>query len=154
VKILTDVKMRDLGALIGAALKGGEVFELVGDVGAGKTTFVKGLARGLDVTDDVQSPSFTINRNYAARDNLMLNHYDFYRLPDAGIMAVEIAESLSEPQNVTVVEWGESVRDVLPVERIVVKITYLPKEGREITLQIPAKFQYINAAIPKGAKTS
>ena len=127
--------MRCLGAEIGATLKGGEVFELIGDVGAGKTTFVKGLARGLKITDDVQSPSFTINRNYAGRDGLVLNHYDFYRLTDAGIMAMEIAESLTLPKNITVVEWGESVRDILPPERITrVKITYLPDEGREVEI--------------------
>jgi len=136
--------MRVLGARVGAALRGGEVFELVGDIGAGKTTFVKGLARGLKITDDVQSPSFTINRHYHGRDGLTLNHYDFYRLADAGIMSIEIAESLTEPKNVVIVEWGESVRDVLPAERIGVKITYLPKEGREVTFEIPKKFQYLN----------
>jgi len=135
MKVLSDEEMRCLGAEIGATLKGGEVFELIGDVGAGKTTFVKGLARGLKITDDVQSPSFTINRNYAGRDGLVLNHYDFYRLTDAGIMAMEIAESLTLPKNITVVEWGESVRDILPPERITrVKITYLPDEGREVEI--------------------
>jgi tRNA threonylcarbamoyladenosine biosynthesis protein TsaE len=135
VKVLTDAEMRKLGAKIGAELRGGEVFELVGDVGAGKTTFVKGLAQGLEVDDDVQSSSFTINRNYQGRDGLTLSHYDFYRLADAGIMSLEIAESLSEPKNIVVVEWGESVRDVLPKERIVVKITYLPETGRNVEIK-------------------
>jgi len=132
MKIISDEEMKQLGADFGAKLKGGEVIELIGDVGAGKTTFVKGLAQGLEIDDDVQSPSFTISRNYAARGGLTLNHYDFYRLADAGIMSMEIAESLQNPKNITVVEWGESVRNVLPDERIVVKITYLPTEGREI----------------------
>ncbi|MCL2280332.1 tRNA (adenosine(37)-N6)-threonylcarbamoyltransferase complex ATPase subunit type 1 TsaE [Candidatus Saccharibacteria bacterium] len=138
MKVLSDKEMRDLGAKIGRTLQGGEIFELIGDVGAGKTTFVKGLAHGLGVTDDVQSPSFTINRNYQCRNRLTLNHYDFYRLHEAGIMTIEIAESLHDPKNITVVEWGESVRDVLPPERIVVKITYLPDEGREVEIKIPA----------------
>lgn len=144
MKILSDTEMHNLGARIGAKLKGGEVLELIGDVGAGKTTFVKGLAEGLKIDDDVQSPSFTINRNYAARDGLTLNHYDFYRLNDAGIMNMEIAESLSDPQNITVVEWGESVRDVLPDARIVVRINYLPDEGREIEFEISAGYTHIN----------
>ena len=134
MKVLSDTAMQNLGAQIGAKLRGGEVLELIGDVGAGKTTLVKGLARGLAVDANVQSPSFTINRNYPARDGLILNHYDFYRLADAGIMKMEIAESLSQPQNITVVEWGESVRDVLPAARIVVKITYLADEGREVEI--------------------
>lgn len=137
--------MRALGARIGALLRGGEVFELVGDVGAGKTTLVKGLAAGLGVDDDVQSPSFTINRRYRGRDGLNLSHYDFYRLGDAGIMGMEIAESLSDPGVVTVVEWGESVSDVLPGERIVVRINYLPDEGRDIELQIPESLKYVAA---------
>lgn len=143
--IITDEqKMRELGAQIGAALKGGEIFELIGDVGAGKTTFLKGLAAGLKIDDDVQSPSFTISRIYAARDNLILAHYDFYRLNDAGIMKMEIAENLAEPENITAIEWGESVNSVLPADRIVVKINYLPETGREISLQIPAKNHYLS----------
>jgi len=147
MKILTDEAMRNLGAKIGAELKGGEVFELIGDVGAGKTTFVKGLARGLVIDDDIQSPSFTINRNYHGCDDLTLNHYDFYRLADAGIMSLEIAESLTDPKNITVVEWGASVRDVLPANRIVVEITYLPKEGRAVVFKIPQQFQYLSDTI-------
>jgi tRNA threonylcarbamoyladenosine biosynthesis protein TsaE len=143
MKVLSDEKMRNLGARIGVSLKGGEIFELIGDVGAGKTTFVKGLAEGLNIDDDVQSPSFTISRNYPARDVLTLNHYDFYRLNDAGIMEMEIAETLADLRAITVVEWGESVRNVLPDERIIVKITYLPETGREIQFEIPEKFSYV-----------
>ncbi|MCL2451546.1 tRNA (adenosine(37)-N6)-threonylcarbamoyltransferase complex ATPase subunit type 1 TsaE [Candidatus Saccharibacteria bacterium] len=147
MKVKSDADMRKLGEQIGAELKGGEILELVGDVGVGKTTFVKGLARGLEITDDVQSPSFTINRNYRGRDGLMLNHYDFYRLHEPGIMAMEIAESLGESKNITVVEWGASVRDVLPSKRIVVKITYLPDEGREVELEIPKQFNHLSDKI-------
>ena len=145
VILLDDTSMRELGMKIGALLRGGEIFELIGDVGAGKTTFVKGLAAGLGISDDVQSPSFTINRQYKGRDGLLLNHYDFYRLNDAGIMNMEIAESLSEPGNVTVVEWGESVSDVLPSERIIIRIDYLPDEGRDVQLQLPKSFEYLMA---------
>ena len=65
-------------------LVGGEVIELVGDVGAGKTTFVRGLAKGLGSTDHVSSPTFTVEQVYTGR--LTLYHYDFYRLPDAGVV--------------------------------------------------------------------
>lgn len=133
MKVKTAEELIELGRTAGTKLRGGEVIELVGDVGAGKTTFVKGLALGLRIDDDdVQSPSFTISRSYPARDGLTLNHYDFYRLNDAGIMKMEIAESLHEPKNITVIEWGESVADVLPDERIVININYLPDDGREV----------------------
>ena len=144
VIIPNDELMRALGVKIGAALHGGEVFELIGDVGAGKTTFVKGLAAGLAIDDDVQSPSFTINRRYKGRDELILSHYDFYRLNDAGIMNMEVAESLSEPGTITVVEWGESIKDVLPSSRIVITINYLPDEGRTVEIQLPESAGYLN----------
>lgn len=147
VIISDDVSMRELGAKIGAALRGGELFELVGDVGAGKTTLVKGLAAGLEIDDDVQSPSFTINRRYKGRNGLMLNHYDFYRLSDAGIMGMEVAEGLSDLDSVTVIEWGQSVNDVLPSDRIVITIQYLPDEGRTVEIQIPELFHYLNDTI-------
>ena len=143
--IKSDSEMRAFGTKIGQSLRGGEIFELIGDVGAGKTTFVKGLAVGLEIDDDVQSPSFTINRRYDGRDGLTLSHYDFYRLNDAGIMSMEICESLNDPKIITVVEWGESVQDVLPADRIIVRIDYLPDEGRDVELQIPESFAYLDA---------
>ncbi|MDR2523980.1 MAG: tRNA (adenosine(37)-N6)-threonylcarbamoyltransferase complex ATPase subunit type 1 TsaE [Candidatus Nomurabacteria bacterium] len=135
MKLKNADELNELGRELGTALSGGEVIELVGDVGAGKTTFTQGLARGLGIDEPVSSPSFTISRSYSARDGLHLNHYDFYRLSDAGIMRDEIAESLTDPQNITVVEWGASVADVLPNDRRVIEIKYLPDgEGREVIL--------------------
>lgn len=115
--------MKALGEKLSAVLKGGEMLELVGDVGAGKTTLTKGLAKGLGIDEDVQSPSFTISRVYDARDGLQLAHYDFYRLGDAGIMADELHETLREPRTVTVVEWAGIVDDVLPADRLTIRIT-------------------------------
>ena len=124
-----------LGRENGTNLYGREVIELIGDVGSGKTTFVKGLAQGLGITAEVNSPSFTIMKSYPARDGLTLNHYDFYRLDDAGIMRAEIAESLNNPKTITVVEWGAGVSGVLPKNHQVIEIKYLPdSEGREIIL--------------------
>lgn len=129
-----ETDMRELGVAIGRALKGGEVLELIGDVGAGKTTFVKGLAAGLHLDEDIQSPSFTINRRYENSDGVILSHYDFYRLADAGIMNIEISESLHDPNTITVVEWANSVKNVLPDDRITVQINYLPGAGRDVSI--------------------
>lgn len=131
--------MEQLGQVVGRKLSGGEVIELIGDIGAGKTTFVRGLARGLDITEQIQSPSFTINCHYQARDNLVLNHYDFYRLNEAGIMSMELAETINDPNNVTVIEWGGSINDVLPKNHIKIKIDYLPGSGRDVTIITPGK---------------
>src|ERR1700712_1196496 len=98
----------DLAAAIGMKLKGGEVIELVSDLGGGKTAFVKGLARGMGSTDVVRSPSFTISNQYKAGSKT-LYHFDFYRLFDPGIMRDELAEILQDPNAVVVVEWASIV---------------------------------------------
>ena len=131
IKIENEQATRNLGETLGSLLHGGEVIELVGDVGAGKTTFVKGLARGLLIDEDVQSPSFTINRVYKARNNLELSHYDFYRLSDAGIMASELTETTQDPQTITIIEWADIVEGVLPESRL--RITFIaPTETTRI----------------------
>lgn len=127
--------MRAFGEKISHRLRGGECIELVGDVGAGKTTFVQGLGRGLGADDDVQSPSFTLSREYECRDDIRLVHYDFYRLHESGVMAYELAESLGDSHTVTVVEWAETIQAVLPDERIVISITTNPHdESRTVTM--------------------
>lgn len=129
-------EMNRLASRLGRCLKGGEVLELVGDVGTGKTTFTKGFAEGLGVTDDVQSPSFTISRVYRARDGLELHHYDLYRLAEPGIVQYDVAESVNDPKVVTVIEWGETVQGILPQDRTVLHFDYGEAETeRRVELQ-------------------
>lgn len=116
-EINSTEEMIEFGKEIGSNLEGGSVLELIGDVGAGKTTFTKGLALGLGVLETVQSPTFTISRVYEG-GNLTLSHYDFYRLNDYGIMKMELAENLSDPQNITVVEWAGELADILPEKHL------------------------------------
>lgn len=134
IEVQSEDDMKRLGESIGAAVTGGEVFELVGDVGAGKTTFVKGLAKGMGSLDDVQSPSFTISRVYEGRDNLQLVHYDFYRLSDAGILADELREFVSDPTTVTVIEWADIVEGVLPESRFTLTFTSPTETTRSIAM--------------------
>lgn len=111
--------------------------ELIGDLGAGKTTLVKGLAEALEVVESVTSPSFTIVNNYSGRFNgqpATINHYDFYRLDQPGILSDEISESICQPQTLTVVEWGDSVDAMLPQNRIKVIIRHAKGGGREVEL--------------------
>jgi tRNA threonylcarbamoyladenosine biosynthesis protein TsaE len=136
VIITTDNDMRLLGERVARQLRGGECIELVGDVGAGKTTFTQGLGNGLEADDEVQSPSFTISREYACRDGLRLAHYDFYRLSDGGIMHHELAESVQDPHTITVVEWAETIAAVLPDNRIIIRIAPEPTgEARSVGIQ-------------------
>lgn len=133
-EVKSEAETRAFGELIGSRLKGGELIVLVGDVGAGKTTFTKGLAKGLLIDEDIQSPSFTISRNYEARDGIVLAHYDFYRLNDAGIMANELHESIHDPTMVTIIEWADIVEGVLPEDRMT--IVFEPKSENERTLTV------------------
>lgn len=122
-EVTSEDAMRAFGVRLGGLLLGGEILELVGDVGAGKTTLTKGIAAGLGVSEDVQSPSFTISRVYDGRDDLQLAHYDFYRLNDAGIMADELHETIHDPRTVTVIEWAGIVSGVLPTDHMTLTIT-------------------------------
>ncbi len=129
--ISSSEDMISFGKELGSNLKGGEVIELIGDVGAGKTTFTKGLAKSLGITDEIQSPTFTISRVYEGTKNNLV-HYDFYRLNDAGIMAIEMQDVIDDPNNITVIEWGEPIREVLPKKYITVKIKIISENIREV----------------------
>ena len=136
-----------VAAKIGRLLKGGEVVELLSDLGGGKTTFVKGLAKGMGVTDVVQSPTFTLSQIHQADHGLELHHYDFYRLSEAGIMRAELAESLSQPNAVVAIEWGEIVHDVLPERHITIRIlTSAVGEARRIVIALPKEQAYLKEA--------
>lgn len=134
IEVKSEAEMKAFGEKLGSVLVGGEIIELIGDVGAGKTTFTKGIAHGMGVDEDVQSPSFTISRVYDTPSNLHLSHYDFYRLHDAGIMADELHETLHDPDTVTIIEWAEIVAGVLPVDRLSVHITSPGETERHILL--------------------
>ena len=138
---------QSLAEALGRVLRGREVIELISDVGGGKTTFVKGLAKGLDISDTVQSPTFTISRIYNGRDNLELHHFDFYRLNEPGVVADELAESLAQPNVIVAVEWGEIVHDVLPPHRMTIHLTSLGETERKITISTPAGLEHIDEAL-------
>lgn len=134
VSVSSVEAMKEFGEKLGRAFRGGEVIELVGDIGAGKTTFTKGLALGLGIDEDVQSPTFTISRVYDARDGLRLAHYDFYRLTEPGILTMEIGESASSPDAITVIEWGGIVEGVLPTDRLTLSIRAISEAEREVVI--------------------
>lgn len=131
-----------LGRNFGANLRGGEVVELISDLGGGKTSLTRGIAAGFGSPDKVASPSFTLSKEYIAGDK-RIAHFDFYRLHEAGIMKDEIAELVNDPQVVTIVEWADVVADVLPDSRITITITYVDENERAITCRVPEEFEYL-----------
>ena len=133
--IRSDQEMQAFGERLGARLVGGSVVELIGDVGAGKTTLTRGIAQGLGVEETVQSPSFTLNRVYDASAQRQLVHYDFYRLGDAGILADELADTMGRSDTITIIEWADIVEGVLPDDRIVISITSPSETERAVTVK-------------------
>ncbi len=123
IEVKSELHMQQLGERLGQLLQGNEVIELIGDVGAGKTTLVRGLARGLGAIETVQSPSFTVSRLYDLGEGRRLAHYDFYRLVDPGIMVDELAETIGTHGTVVVIEWAAVVEQVLPGDRLTITIT-------------------------------
>lgn len=134
IEVKSEIEMKLFGFKLGSLLVGGEVIELVGDVGAGKTTLTKGIADGLGIEETVQSPSFTISRTYDAPNRLHLSHYDFYRLHDAGIMASELHETVQDPSTITIIEWAGIVEGVLPADHLTITITSPSETDRQIEL--------------------
>jgi tRNA threonylcarbamoyladenosine biosynthesis protein TsaE len=137
-----------LGQRLGKALRGGEVIELISDLGGGKTTFTRGLARGAGSTNTVASPTFTISKVYDTK-KFEIHHFDFYRLSEAGIVADEIAEVVGDPKTVVVVEWGDVVQHVLPQERMSVTIEQTPEGSRLLTFWVPKSLRYLKEALDK-----
>lgn len=131
-----------MAAKLGKQLRGGEVIELVSDLGGGKTVFVKGLARGIGSVDKVASPTFTLSREYHSKD-LTLYHYDFYRLQEAGVMQHELQEALEDPGGVIAIEWADVVSGVLPHEKITIAIKTTGETTRELLLSYPDKLAYL-----------
>ncbi len=127
---------------IGQCLKGGEVIELISDLGGGKTTFVRGLVKGMGSSDHVTSPTFTICRVYHA-DRLTLHHFDFYRLQEAGHITEELIDILSDKSNVVAIEWAGLVEDVLPEIRLSVTINTTSDDGRELIINYPEELGYL-----------
>jgi len=124
--------MQEFGLKLSRLLTGGVTLELIGDVGAGKTTLTRSIARGLGITDPIHSPTFTISNRYETPGGLLLAHYDFYRLSDAGIMKDELAEVLENERTITIIEWGDIVEEILPDSRITIRIRSESENSRKL----------------------
>ncbi|MGH7237433.1 MAG: tRNA (adenosine(37)-N6)-threonylcarbamoyltransferase complex ATPase subunit type 1 TsaE [Candidatus Saccharimonadales bacterium] len=127
---------------IGRKLKGGEVMELVSDLGGGKTTFVRGLAHGLGSTAQVSSPTFKISNEYRC-PNFRLYHFDFYRLVEPGLISNELAEIIGDPEAIIIIEWGEIMQNVLQRERLTINFKTTGKSSRQLELSCPSELDYL-----------
>jgi tRNA threonylcarbamoyladenosine biosynthesis protein TsaE len=142
-----------LGESLGRRLRGGEVIDMISDLGGGKTTFARGLVRGAGSSDHVSSPTFTMSKVYEAGP-LQIHHFDFYRLSEAGIMADELAEIINDDNNVALIEWSDIVQHVLPDVRLTIAITQTGEDTREFNLQFPMQYAYMLQDAPADGKST
>jgi len=132
-----------LASNIGKNLKGGEIFTITSDLGGGKTTFTKGLVLGSGSKDNVTSPSFNIKNEYK-NGKFNIYHYDFYRLNnDPGLMKNELDEAINEKDAVIILEWSESVRNILPADIIEIDIKVNDENIRQFSFNFPPKYTYL-----------
>ncbi|HAL59137.1 MAG: tRNA (adenosine(37)-N6)-threonylcarbamoyltransferase complex ATPase subunit type 1 TsaE [Sarcina sp.] len=111
----------EIGKLLGENAAPGEVYALIGDLGAGKTVFTKGFAQGLGIEEPVNSPTFTILQIYE-EGRIPLYHFDVYRIEEPEEMEEVGFDEYIDGDGVCLIEWAGRIGDLLPPEVIVVRI--------------------------------
>jgi tRNA threonylcarbamoyladenosine biosynthesis protein TsaE len=133
VETHSEDETRELGAELGRAARPGDVLLLRGSFGAGKTTLVQGLARGLEVEDVVTSPSFVIANEYQGRAPLY--HLDLYRIEEMDATTLEALAEYFGGDGVCVVEWPDAVPTDLVQGSVQVELAVTGEESRALTLE-------------------
>ena len=133
IRAATAEDTRDVGAAIAGLLRMHDVVVLTGELGAGKTTFVQGIARGLGATEHVASPTFTLVREYVS-GRVPVAHVDLYRLEREQDVIDLALDELEEGERVLLVEWGDPVAELLADERLRVEFAADADDVRRITV--------------------
>ena len=124
---------QNIGQELASRLTGGEVVLLYGELGAGKTTFSKGLAKGLGVKETITSPTFTLMNSYTS-GRLKLYHFDMYRLTEGSDVDYGFEEYYGEKDNVCLIEWSVAL-EYYGAKVITVKIDYISESKRKIVIE-------------------
>lgn len=112
------------------------VFAFYGNMGAGKTTFIKAICSELGVSENITSPSFALINEYISKNNRLLYHFDCYRLKDIREAYDIGADEYFYSGELCFIEWPEKIEELLPPDKVNVSILVLPNESREITINI------------------
>ena len=134
---MTDKETRALGEELGRKAVPGSLYTLTGDLGTGKTVFTQGFARGLGITEHVNSPTFTIVQEYDG-GRLPFYHFDVYRIGDLEEMDEIGYEDYFYGDGVCLIEWAELIEELLPPERTAIRIEKDLEKGfdyRKITVE-------------------
>jgi tRNA threonylcarbamoyladenosine biosynthesis protein TsaE len=123
---------------IGSKLKGGDVVAYIGGLGAGKTTFTRGLAIGMGLEDDVTSPTFAIVNEYRGKINLY--HFDMYRIMNTESLETTGFFDYLSDDNVLAIEWSENIKDALDENTIYITINKIDDNTREIIIDGGERF--------------
>lgn len=126
---------------IGSLIKGGDVIAYKGGLGAGKTTFTRGLAVGMGLPDEVISPTFTLVNEY--RGDITLYHFDMYRIMNSDELETTGFYDYMSDDSVIAVEWSENILDALPSNTIYIDLTQIDDETRKITITGDERFENI-----------
>lgn len=129
----------ELGHKVGASLKGGEILAFVGGLGAGKTTFIQGLAKGLNINSKIPSPTFILMRKYKIGEEAKsFYHLDLYRLEGDIKKEVEnlgLLDIWKDKNNVVAIEWAEKIEDIIPKEAKWIRMENINEDERKITIE-------------------
>lgn len=125
-----------LGEKLAKCFKKGDFVALIGDLGSGKTVLTKGIAKGLGVKSAryVNSPTFVIIKEYKGR--LPLYHFDLYRLDHPGLLDAENFEEYFYGDGVTVVEWADKIKGLLPKKRWEIRMSVSGEDKRNINIKV------------------
>ena len=132
----TEAETKKIGALIAREIisRNKTVFiSLRGDLGSGKTTFVKGLARELKIKEDVTSPTFLIYKKYQGEAKLY--HFDAYRINEGDLENLRFKDILKKENSIIVVEWSENIKKSLPKKRIDIAFSFVSPKERKLIVE-------------------
>lgn len=125
ITTLSEKQTINLGGKMAKKLQGGETIGLIGELGAGKTILVKGFAKGLGIKETITSPTFVLMKVYQIKNEKIKNfcHIDAYRIKNGqSLIDIGAQEYLNKPKTITIIEWADQVKDILPKNTIFVKI--------------------------------
>jgi len=133
----TEKQTFNLGKKMAKKLKGGEIVALVGELGTGKTVFIKGLAAELGIKKHITSPTFVLLKNYRIKNQKSkiknLCHIDAYRLTDGQqLVDIGVLDYFNQPNTVCVIEWADRVKSILPKKRIDISFKHGKRENERI----------------------
>ncbi|NLX01079.1 MAG: tRNA (adenosine(37)-N6)-threonylcarbamoyltransferase complex ATPase subunit type 1 TsaE [Syntrophomonadaceae bacterium] len=145
ITVYSEEEMISLGGLLARVLEKNDVVYLIGELGAGKTTLVRGIARGLGYTGRVTSPTFTLMNIYAA--DIKIFHFDFYRLQGNDLADLGLEEYL-EKDGLSLIEWPQVADNLLPPEALLVNIELVEEDyERERLVTVSARGQRYQAKV-------